>query len=140
MSNIKSLTLTQKTYLLNELLWMKNKHIFCHACVPLTSWVCSLSPSLPLFLSLSLSLCLCLSLSASLSPCLSLSLSVCLSLSRTLGTPNNDIWPEVESLPDYKNTFPKWKAGNLAAMVKNLDKNGLDLLAVSNHGDDGVCS
>ncbi|KAA8579035.1 hypothetical protein FQN60_010635 [Etheostoma spectabile] len=48
---------------------------------------------------------------------------------RTLGTPNNDVWPEVESLPDYKNTFPKWKSGNLSSMVKNLDKNGLDLLA-----------
>lgn len=49
---------------------------------------------------------------------------------RTLGTPNNDVWPDVESLPDYKNTFPKWKSGNLSSMVKNLDKNGLDLLAV----------
>ncbi|XP_029687874.1 cyclin-dependent kinase 1-like [Takifugu rubripes] len=46
---------------------------------------------------------------------------------RTLGTPNNDVWPDVESLPDYKNTFPKWKSGNLS--VKNLEKNGLDLLA-----------
>uniref|UniRef100_A0A3Q4I4P7 Cyclin-dependent kinase 1 n=1 Tax=Neolamprologus brichardi TaxID=32507 RepID=A0A3Q4I4P7_NEOBR len=53
-----------------------------------------------------------------------------LSFSRTLGTPNNDVWPDVESLPDYKNTFPKWKSGNLSSMVKNLDKNGLDLLAV----------
>uniref|UniRef100_A0AAY4BP70 Cyclin-dependent kinase 1 n=1 Tax=Denticeps clupeoides TaxID=299321 RepID=A0AAY4BP70_9TELE len=48
---------------------------------------------------------------------------------RTLGTPNNDIWPDVESLPDYKNTFPKWKSGNLSTMVKNLDQNGIDLLA-----------
>lgn len=47
---------------------------------------------------------------------------------RTLGTPNNDVWPDVESLPDYKNTFPKWKSGSLS--VKNLEKNGLDLLAV----------
>lgn len=53
--------------------------------------------------------------------------------SRALGTPNNDIWPEVESLPDYKNTFPKWKSGNLSSMVKNLDKNGIDLLAVRFH-------
>lgn len=51
---------------------------------------------------------------------------------RTLGTPNNDVWPDVESLPDYKNTFPKWKSGNLS--VKNLDKNGLDLLAVRTRG------
>uniref|UniRef100_UPI00398F21DE cyclin-dependent kinase 1 n=1 Tax=Pristiophorus japonicus TaxID=55135 RepID=UPI00398F21DE len=47
---------------------------------------------------------------------------------RTLGTPNNDIWPEVETLPDYKTTFPKWKAGSLS-QVKNVDVNGLDLLA-----------
>ncbi|KAM6956692.1 cyclin-dependent kinase 1 [Aplochiton taeniatus] len=47
---------------------------------------------------------------------------------RTLGTPNNDVWPEVESLPDYKNSFPKWKTGNLGSMVKNLDKNGIELL------------
>lgn len=59
-------------------------------------------------------------LTQTLSPC----------LLRTLGTPNNDVWPDVESLPDYKNTFPKWKSGNLSCMVKNLDKNGLDLLAV----------
>ena len=65
-------------------------------------------------------------------------LACALSLSRTLGTPNNDIWPEVESLPDYKDTFPKWNAVNLASMVKNLDKNGLDLLGVSNHGDHRV--
>lgn len=48
---------------------------------------------------------------------------------RALGTPNNEIWPEVESLQDYKNTFPKWKGGNLAASVKNIDKDGLDLLS-----------
>ncbi|XP_043912330.1 cyclin-dependent kinase 1 [Protopterus annectens] len=47
---------------------------------------------------------------------------------RTLGTPNNDVWPEVESLTDYKNTFPKWKPGSLSAHVKNLDDDGVDLL------------
>ncbi|KAL7990325.1 hypothetical protein Chor_013755 [Crotalus horridus] len=34
---------------------------------------------------------------------------------RALGTPNNDVWPEVESLQDYKNTFPKWKPSSLAS-------------------------
>jgi len=28
-----------------------------------------------------------------------------------------------------KTPFPKWKSGNLSSMVKNLDQNGLDLLA-----------
>jgi len=54
---------------------------------------------------------------------------------RTLGTPNNEVWPDVESLPDYKNTFPKWKSGNLANTVKNLDKNGIDLLMVRGRPD-----
>ncbi|MGH0129629.1 UNVERIFIED_CONTAM: hypothetical protein FKN15_044251 [Acipenser sinensis] len=49
---------------------------------------------------------------------------------RSLGTPNNDVWPDVESLPDYKNSFPKWKSGSLSSLVKNLDEDGLDLLAV----------
>ncbi|XP_009070264.1 PREDICTED: cyclin-dependent kinase 1 isoform X3 [Acanthisitta chloris] len=48
---------------------------------------------------------------------------------RALGTPNNEVWPEVESLQDYKNTFPKWKPVSLETHVKNLDEDGLDLLA-----------
>ncbi|XP_053419961.1 cyclin-dependent kinase 1-like [Nycticebus coucang] len=48
---------------------------------------------------------------------------------RALGTPNNEVWPEVESLQDYKNTFPKWKPESLASHVKNLDENDLDLLS-----------
>ncbi|XP_039627303.1 cyclin-dependent kinase 1 [Polypterus senegalus] len=48
---------------------------------------------------------------------------------RTLGTPNNEVWPDVESLPDYKNTFPKWKPGTLSSVVKNLNEDGIDLLS-----------
>ncbi|XP_031445827.1 cyclin-dependent kinase 1 [Phasianus colchicus] len=48
---------------------------------------------------------------------------------RALGTPNNDVWPDVESLQDYKNTFPKWKPGSLGTHVQNLDEDGLDLLS-----------
>uniref|UniRef100_A0AAY4BW34 Cyclin-dependent kinase 1 n=1 Tax=Denticeps clupeoides TaxID=299321 RepID=A0AAY4BW34_9TELE len=47
----------------------------------------------------------------------------------TAGNRHNDVTQHVESLPDYKNTFPKWKSGNLSTMVKNLDQNGIDLLA-----------
>ncbi|KAM5315293.1 LOW QUALITY PROTEIN: cyclin-dependent kinase 1-like [Glossophaga mutica] len=47
---------------------------------------------------------------------------------RALGTPSNEVWPDVESLQD-KNTFPKWKSGSLASHVKNLDENSLDLLS-----------
>lgn len=29
-------------------------------------------------------------------------------LQRVLGTPNEDTWPGVTSLPDFKSAFPKW--------------------------------
>jgi len=50
-----------------------------------------------------------------------------------LGTPNDEIWPKVSELPEYKLTFPKWKSKKLEEAVtvdKNvlLDKDGIDLL------------
>jgi len=45
------------------------------------------------------------------------------------GTPNESIWPGVTSLPDFKNTFPKWHPVPLAKKVPNLDANGIDLLS-----------
>nr|CAB3229339.1 cyclin-dependent kinase 1-like [Phallusia mammillata] len=48
---------------------------------------------------------------------------------RVLGTPTDDVWPGVCQLKDYKQTFPKWKSGNLTDSVKNLNDDGLDLLA-----------
>ncbi|WVF67075.1 cyclin-dependent kinase 1 [Kwoniella sp. CBS 6097] len=48
---------------------------------------------------------------------------------RLLGTPDEDVWPGVRSLPDYKPTFPQWNAVDLHGAVKGLDENGLDLLA-----------
>ena len=50
-----------------------------------------------------------------------------------MGTPNEDTWPGVTSLPDYKHTFPKWSGNNLQSSVKNLDTLGLKLLKV------GIC-
>ncbi|XP_002737515.1 cyclin-dependent kinase 1-like [Saccoglossus kowalevskii] len=47
---------------------------------------------------------------------------------RTLGTPNDEIWPGVSSLPDYKPTFPNWSPGQLPAAIKNIDDDGVDLL------------
>jgi len=46
-----------------------------------------------------------------------------------LGTPNNTVWPGVASLPDYKKTFPNWKAQSLANFVRTTDHNVIDLLA-----------
>lgn len=47
---------------------------------------------------------------------------------RLLGTPDEEVWPGIKSLPDYKPSFPQWHAADLAATVKNLDATGIDLL------------
>jgi len=48
-----------------------------------------------------------------------------------LGTPNDEIWPGVSLLPDYKPSFPQWNAVDLERAVPTLDLAGIDLLAVS---------
>ena len=45
-----------------------------------------------------------------------------------LGTPNKDIWPDVESLPNYSKEFPKFKPLKFENYFIGLDKNGIDLL------------
>ncbi|KAJ1795995.1 Cyclin-dependent kinase catalytic subunit [Coemansia sp. RSA 2399] len=47
---------------------------------------------------------------------------------RILGTPTEEIWPDLTSLPDYKPSFPKWQAKNLASFLPGLDADGIDLL------------
>ncbi|KAF8750461.1 Pkinase protein [Rhizoctonia solani] len=37
---------------------------------------------------------------------------------RLLGTPNEEIWPGVSQLPDYKETFPRWSAVELSQTVR----------------------
>ena len=49
-------------------------------------------------------------------------------LHSTLGTPDEQIWPGVTSLPDFKTSFPKWSRDYNKDLVDNLDENGLDLL------------
>jgi hypothetical protein len=49
---------------------------------------------------------------------------------RTLGTPDEDIWPGVSNLPDYKRIFPRWEAQNVSEIVPMLDPDGTDLLMV----------
>ncbi|PWZ30987.1 Cell division control protein 2 [Zea mays] len=46
-----------------------------------------------------------------------------------LGTPNEQSWPGVTSLPDFKSAFPKCQSQDLAAVVPNLEPAGLDLLS-----------
>jgi serine/threonine protein kinase len=48
---------------------------------------------------------------------------------RLLGTPTEADWPGVSQLPDYKECFPKWQAGDLSASVPGLDPLGVDLLS-----------
>ncbi|CAI8617825.1 unnamed protein product [Vicia faba] len=48
---------------------------------------------------------------------------------RITGTPNEDTWPGVTSLPDFKSAFPKWPSKDLATLVPNLEPSGLDLLS-----------
>ncbi|KAL9329097.1 hypothetical protein ACSQ67_004100 [Phaseolus vulgaris] len=48
---------------------------------------------------------------------------------RILGTPNEDTWPGVTSLPDFKSAFPKWQPKDLKTVVPNLEPAGLDLLS-----------
>ena len=44
------------------------------------------------------------------------------------GTPNDSVWPSINKLQDFKNTFPQWKRKNFAEMFPILNKEGLDLL------------
>lgn len=47
---------------------------------------------------------------------------------RTLGTPNEQTWPGVTSLPDFQETFPIWQAKRISDVV-NADELALDLLS-----------
>ncbi len=44
------------------------------------------------------------------------------------GTPTNQTWPGVTNLPDFKSTFPRFKAADARKYFKNFDEDGLDLL------------
>jgi cyclin-dependent kinase len=49
-------------------------------------------------------------------------------LNRTLGTPTEEDWPGVTTLPDFKTSFPKWQRDEETPLVSVLDDIGLDLL------------
>jgi cyclin-dependent kinase len=57
---------------------------------------------------------------------------------RLLGTPNEEVWPGVSQLPDYKPTFPQWSAVDLARAVPSLDAHGIDLLRVRRRANEEV--
>ena len=45
------------------------------------------------------------------------------------GTPDDEIWPDVSKLPDYKDSFPKWSRQSLNNFNPQLNIDGLDLLS-----------
>jgi len=49
---------------------------------------------------------------------------------RILGTPNEQVWPGVSALPDYKATFPQWSRQDLSRIVLPVDEAALDMLKV----------
>jgi cyclin-dependent kinase 2 len=48
---------------------------------------------------------------------------------RILGTPDHEIWPDVKSLPHFKESFPKFPGNPLEAILQNLDPLGINLLS-----------
>ena len=48
--------------------------------------------------------------------------------SRIMGTPNEERWPGVSQLPDYKPTFPQWPGADLALQLPSLESQGVDLI------------
>ena len=49
----------------------------------------------------------------------------------TTGTPDEQVWPGVSKLPDYKSSFPRWQAQSLSKLVSRLDSDGVSILTVS---------
>jgi len=47
---------------------------------------------------------------------------------RVMGTPNEERWPGVSQLPDYKPTFPQWPGADLASQLPSLESQGVDLV------------
>eukprot|EP00879_Flechtneria_rotunda_P020210 GHRR01021251.1.p1 GENE.GHRR01021251.1~~GHRR01021251.1.p1 ORF type:complete len:221 (+),score=57.51 GHRR01021251.1:1698-2360(+) len=45
-----------------------------------------------------------------------------------LGTPDESLWPGVRNLPDWKETFPKWRPVPWQQICPNLDPLGMELL------------
>lgn len=48
-----------------------------------------------------------------------------------LGTPTDEMWPELKTLPDFKPTFPKWPAkgwANIRNTLQQVGPSGVDLL------------
>ncbi|GME76424.1 unnamed protein product [Ambrosiozyma monospora] len=49
-------------------------------------------------------------------------------ISKILGTPTEEVWPEVNHLSNFSTNFPKWSKQPLETVVPDLDANGIQLL------------
>ncbi|KAF8927896.1 Cyclin-dependent kinase catalytic subunit [Dissophora ornata] len=47
---------------------------------------------------------------------------------KVLGTPNEEVWPGVSKLKDWKATFPQWSCQPLEPLLPQLSQEGIDLL------------
>ncbi|CAG2162926.1 unnamed protein product [Oppiella nova] len=47
---------------------------------------------------------------------------------RTLGTPDESVWPGVCSYPDYKSTFPQWTKQDINKILPNMESDAIELL------------
>lgn len=47
---------------------------------------------------------------------------------QVMGTPTNQSWPGISTLPDYKPTFPKWQKKSLKNILPSISQSGIDLL------------
>lgn len=47
---------------------------------------------------------------------------------RTIGTPDERVWPGINTLAEFKSTFPKWPPQDIHKFVPTLDPDGCDLL------------
>ncbi|KAJ9686983.1 hypothetical protein PVL29_015723 [Vitis rotundifolia] len=54
---------------------------------------------------------------------------------RVLGTPNQNTWTGMTSLPDFKSVFPKWSPEDLSTDIPNLESACIDLLSRMQHLD-----
>ena len=50
---------------------------------------------------------------------------------RLLGTPDEECWPGVTGLPDFKSSFPQWSPKDLKGSVSGMNDVSADLLSVS---------
>ncbi|WBW72802.1 cyclin-dependent protein kinase Cdk1/Cdc2 [Schizosaccharomyces osmophilus] len=48
---------------------------------------------------------------------------------QVLGTPNEEVWPGVTLLQDYKSTFPRWKRVDLHRVIPNGEETAIELLS-----------